>query len=309
MKKAFFAILLAIVPFSASPAPAAPLRVGVLPVVDILPLVAAVDEGLFDRSGLPVELVPFQSALERDAAMTAGQLDGYFGDVLNTVLLIRSGVKLKAVTTVFATNPEHRMFGIAASGASGITGFAGLQGKSVAISRATVIEYLLDRMIAFHGKAPDFVQKEDIKKIPIRLQMLISGQVDAALLPEPLLTLAEAKGAVVVADDRELSASLTVIALTESLLEKKPDAAARFLSAFDEAVARINADPERYKKTLVTKTRFPALVKDRYRVPVFPVKRVPSRRDISDVARWIQEMGMGETSPAYEDVVLLTPGR
>ena len=35
----------------------------------------------------------------------------------------------------------------------------------------------------------------EIKKIPIRLQMLLSGQVTAALLPEPLLTLAETHGA------------------------------------------------------------------------------------------------------------------
>jgi len=35
--------------------------------------------------------------------MQAGQLDGYFGDLLNTVLLIQNGVPIRIVTVAYAT--------------------------------------------------------------------------------------------------------------------------------------------------------------------------------------------------------------
>ena len=38
-------------------------RIGVLPVLDALPLQVATQDGLFREQGLDVELVPFQSAL------------------------------------------------------------------------------------------------------------------------------------------------------------------------------------------------------------------------------------------------------
>lgn len=59
----------------------------------------------FFQRGLP-------HAQERDAALQAGQLDGYFGDILNTIVLIRAGQELRIVTTVFHTHPDFRMFGI-----------------------------------------------------------------------------------------------------------------------------------------------------------------------------------------------------
>ena len=83
------------------------------------------------------------------------------------------------------------MFGIATAPGSGAMSPADLKGRQVAISRATIIEYLLDRIMAAEGFGPDHVAKLEIKKIPVRLQMLLADQVPAALLPEPLLTLAE----------------------------------------------------------------------------------------------------------------------
>ena len=118
------------------------LRFGVLPVVDTLPLLVGQEAGTFLDQGIDLELVSFQSALERDAALQAGKLDGYFGDILNTLLLIQSGQPVKILTTAFHTHPDHRMFGIAAAPGSGITSMDQLKGKDVAISRATIIDYV-----------------------------------------------------------------------------------------------------------------------------------------------------------------------
>ena len=181
--------------------------------MDVLPLLVGQEKGLFEKEGIDLELIGFQSALERDAALQAGRLDGYFGDILNTVLLVQGGEKLKIIATAFHTHPRCRMFGIAVSPGAGITDPAKIQGKDVAISSATIIEFLLDQLLGIQSMRPRDVTKIEIKKIPIRLQMLLSGQVTAALLPEPLLTLAETHGATVILDDRQLDTALTVLAI------------------------------------------------------------------------------------------------
>jgi NitT/TauT family transport system substrate-binding protein len=279
------------------------LRLGTLPVVDTLPLLVGEAEGLFAAQGLALELVPFESALERDAALQAGQLDGYFGDLLNTILLIQAGQPLRIVTTAFHTHPDYRMFGIALAPGSTLKGLNELAGKPVAISRATVIEYLLDRILAAQGYPAGYVDKLEIKKIPIRLQMLLADQVDAALLPEPLLTLAESKGARVVADDRSLDTSETIVALDTTRLGQDATLAPRFLAAYGAAVARINADPEAYKELLVAKTRFPMPVKGRFRVPAFPAPMPPAKADVAEVQDWLVQNGLTPSRLAYNAIV------
>jgi NitT/TauT family transport system substrate-binding protein len=279
------------------------LRFGVLPVVDTLPLVVGEVEGLLAKEGIDIEIIPFQSALERDAALTAGRLDGYFGDILNTVLLIHAGQDIRIVTTAFHTHPRYRMFGIVAAPDSGIDGVEKLKNKKVAISRATIIEYLLEKMLAAEGFDSNHVVKEEIKKIPVRLQMLLAGKIPAALLPEPLLTLAETKGSTVILDDRKLLMTETVLALKGAWLREK-DLAHRFLKAYAVAVDRINQDPETYKSLLIQRTRFPAPVKDRYRMPVFPKVGLPSAGDIEAVQAWLLARKMASSKLPYSAIVL-----
>lgn len=294
--------------FLCTPVVAGEIRLGVLPVVDTLPLLVADEEALFEGKGLSVEIVSFQSALERDAALQAGRLDGYFGDLLNTLLLVRAGVELRILTTAYHTRSDVRMFGIATAPGKGIQELDALRGRSVAISRATVIEYLLDRILRAEGRAPDYVKKEEIKKMPIRLQMLLSGGVPAALLPEPLLTLAESRGAAVVADDRVLDTALTVIALRSEVLQSSLDLPERFLQAYTLAVQWIRDHPDSAMDVLRTRTRFPSEMKGRYRLPEFPSVGAPSRKDVEDVRTWIEQQGLAESVPGYAEVVW-TPER
>jgi NitT/TauT family transport system substrate-binding protein len=304
LKNLSFLLILLTLAFPAVSFSGEKLGFGILPVVDVLPLLVGLEKGLFEKEGIDLELINFQSALERDAALQAGGLDGYFGDILNTVLLMQSGEQLKIITTAFHTHPQCRMFGIAVAPGSGITDSSGIQGKSVAISSATVIEYLLDQLLATRNIRPGDVTKQEIKKIPIRLQMLLSGQVTAALLPEPLLTLAESSGARVVMDDRNLNTALTVLAVS---LKNRPAITSLipgFLKAYDAAVDTINANPSDFKELLITKTQFPPAVKDRYPVPVFPARTLPAEADVQAVQDWLLKNGMIKTRVPYADMVI-----
>ncbi|MBW1981958.1 MAG: ABC transporter substrate-binding protein [Deltaproteobacteria bacterium] len=297
----FFLLASLVLPASAGAAEV--LRFGILPVVDTLPLLVAQEKGFFTGQGISLQTISFQSALERDAALQAGNLDGYFGDILNTVLLIHSGQQLKIITTCFHTNPRFRMFGVVAAPSLKVRSLEELRGKQVAISRATIIEYLLDKILQKNGLPADFVKKQEIKNIPIRLQMLLADKVDAALLPEPLLTLAESKGARVVADDRDLDMALTVLAVRSSLIKRSPTVVQRFLIAYRQGVREINRNPEKFKDLLVRRTRFPQSIRDSYRIPEFPPVSLPLPGDVAATQVWLQHKAMVKQLLPYEMIV------
>ncbi len=298
----FFLVLAAL---SATPAGSAeqptPVSLGVLPVIDTLPLVVAVEKGYFEERGLAVKLVRFSSAVERDVALQSGRIDAYFGDLLNTLLLINSGQRVSVVTTVFRTDPNHRMFALLASPKSGITDLKQIEGATTATSRASITEYVLDR-IAARTVGPDKIKKIEIKEIPIRYQMLMADRVKLALLPEPLALKAESEGARVLGDDRTLDATLTVIAFKMDFLQKRQNLSSRFIAAYSKAVQAINANPDAYKDLLVEKTQFPPSLKERFKVPSFPSPQKPAKKDVKSIEDWLFEKGLISGPIPYETV-------
>ncbi len=279
------------------------ITIGILPVIDTLPLIAAKERGLFDREGVDVRLISFPSALERDTALRAGKISGYFGDLLNTLLLINGGERLLVVATAFRTAPDYRMFGLLASPKSGISSPKQAEGESVAISRASVIEYVLDGILAREGIGEEKVKKTEIRAIPIRYQMLMGDKVKLAILPEPLVTKAVSEGAILLADDRPMNTTLTVLALRGDLLQQHRGLATRFLKAYSEAVEMINRSPDSFKELLVRKTQVPPSVKDTLKVPRFPSPRVPPAEDVKAVGEWLVKRGMMAKPVPYESAV------
>ena len=90
----------------------------------------------------------------------------------------------------------------------------------VGTSSATIQEYVLDGLMSEAGVATSSVKVEEVKKVPVRFQLLMAGKLKAAALPEPFLSLAEQGGAKIVADDTKSKANLsqTVLVLLERLL-------------------------------------------------------------------------------------------
>jgi NitT/TauT family transport system substrate-binding protein len=276
---------------------------GVLPVIDALPLIVATERGFFEEEGVTVKLLYFTSALERDVALQSGRLDAYFGDLLNTLLLINSGQHLSLVTTVVRTDPRQRMFALLAAPRSRISRMEDLEGGEVAISRASVIEYLLDRMVAQSAAQAVRIKKLEVRAIPIRYQMLMAGQVKAALLPEPLAAKAELEGARVLADDRTLNITLTVVALKSEVLSRHPGLSARFLRAYKRAVEAIDAHPEGFMDLLAERTQLPASLKGRFRVPVFPNPEKPRKQDVLSIEEWLLKRGLVFGATPYETMM------
>ena len=258
---------------------------------------------LFEKAGVRVQLVPFNTAAEKDIALSAGSIEGCFGDLVTTTILVGNGRDVKTVATNYDTATDRRMFGILAKPSGTHKSLKDLAGVPVAISSHSVIHYVTDRLLAHAGVPRDKFETIEIKNIGMRMQMLLSGQVEAATLPEPLVTAAVAKGATLLGDDAGLTTSQTVLVFAGSFLKKHPDAVKAFLKAVNEAGSLIAAKPDVARAVMVESVRLPEPLKASYPVPRFPRVHAPDRQSVQDIVQWLKSRGVVKGQLTYEQVV------
>ncbi len=272
-----------------------PLRFGLLPDVTCLPMVVAEKEGIFEELGLEVDLVYFSKAMERDQAIQAGQIDGAISDVVAVGFFQDSGFDVKI------TSLNEGNFAIIASPDSGINSVNDLKGKTIGLSKNTIIEFMVDEILANYGLTPEDVNKEAIAAIPLRREMLLQNQVDAISIPEPLGTLTVEQGAVMVTESDEEGLIPSVIIFTEETIEENKESINKFYQAYREAAHLINPDPSVYNNLLLEKLRFPEEIIDTYKIPYFEEPLLPDREGVDKYLSWLE--GKIDLDLTYEDLI------
>jgi len=276
------------------------IEIGVMPDEATLPYYVAAQEGIFTNHGLNVEIIPFLSAMERDSALIAGEIDGAENDPVGVALMRNAGYDLKIVSIELQETPAKMRFAILASPASNISSVADLNGKKIAISRNTIIEYITDTLVGDTA-----VEKVEVKKVPLRMQMLLNNEIDAATLPEPLASYALYKGARLVISDSMLNRTIsqTVIVFRADFLNNNSEAVNEFLAAYGEAVKRINANPEKYRALLVEKTHIPPEIASNYTIATYLQPRVYPETDFDTVIHWLRAKNLLHRTISYKDTI------
>jgi NitT/TauT family transport system substrate-binding protein len=278
------------------------IKFGTLPVLQALPLFVAEEKGLFSKAGLHVEIVPFASAADKDIALSGGAVDGCFGDLATSTILKANGRDVAVVATNYETT-DRRMFAIMVKPGSTITDASKLAGVPIAVSSNSVIHLVTEKLLTDAGVPRDKIETVESKNIGLRLQMLISGQIEAATLPEPLVTVAEAKGAKALLDDRGLPASQTVLVFSRKLIKEHPDAVKKFVAAVDEAGRLINSDEATARSVMEKRKLLPESLKNTYPAPKFPRVKAPSKDGVGHVAEWLYKKGVTPHKVKYDEVI------
>jgi NitT/TauT family transport system substrate-binding protein len=292
---------------TATPQAVAPavIRLGNLPTEDLLPVWVAEKQGLFKAAGVTVQIVPFQSAQERDAAFTAGAIDGFMGDIIAAAELNRADFKVGIVSVCLGSTPAEGRFGIVSMPGSSIRSLKDLSDIPVGTSSGTIQEYVLDGLMKEAGVPDDQVKKEEIKKVPARFELLMNDGVKAAALPEPFLSLSVKQGAHFLADDTKgANLSQTVLVFSRGFLERPEgaDAVNRLLGAWDKGAEAINANPGSFRSLLVEKAKLPKPLEATYPVNTYPSHQLPKEEDVSAVLTWMQGKKLITDIPAYSDL-------
>jgi NitT/TauT family transport system substrate-binding protein len=259
------------------------LRLGVFPDAGSLPILVANQEGLFAAEGISVKVSLFQSAVERDAAFQAGALDGMVGDLIGAALLADRGFPVKV------TSECDGRFGLVAAPQEGSFSLRDLGGTPIAGSLHTIIQFFADTALANAGVAAERVTYLSVPKMALRLEMVAGGQVKAAALAEPFLTVALSRGAHLLASSEGMAGAQAVVLFAGPYQKSQVPTLEAFYRAYDRAAAKIDATPDVYRDFLVKNLRFPEQVRDTYRFDRYTPHRAVPRASVQAALVWMNQ--------------------
>ena len=273
------------------------LTIGLMPDTDSIPFIIAAERGYFAEEGVEVELIPFKSAMERDAALQSGNLDGAVSDLLAVIFARSGGFSMHAVSYTDGN------YNLVAGGNAGISAAADLRGKEIAISRNTIIEYVTDEILSVNGMKEQDVSKVVIPQIPVRLEMLQSGNLAAAVLPEPMASVAVASGSRYVTGSGDLGINPGVIVFTDSSINEKAQSIRAMYRAYNKAVKYLNDTPRaEYIDLVMEKSGFPAPARDALDLKPYRSAGLPAEKDVEETVRWVKNKELGGDY-SYDDLV------
>ncbi len=288
----------------ASAAATASFTVGTLATEDLLPLWVAQDAGLFDGSGVQVEIVPFQSATELIAGVASGEVDLAMTDIMVTASMFASGIDVQMQWVTLGATADQGRFGIMVGPDSDITKLADLAGVPIGVGSNTILEYVMDKLMESAGVADDQIVVEELQKLPVRYQAMASGEVAAAALPGTLLALGEANNCKLIADDTQgdnLSQSVMIVRADVLSGANAQAGIAALESVWDEAVKLVNADPESYREILIDSASLPIEIADTYPISTYPAAALPASAMVDPVLDWMQQKGYLAQPLSYDE--------
>ena len=297
-------LLAACAPASQPPSEPVKLRMAVLPILDTLPMYVAAEQGYFAENGIEVEFIPVASAPERDSLIQAGQADGMINEIISALFYNQEEVQIQVVRYARTASAQDPLFRILVAKDSGITNLDELKDAEIAISEGTIIAYLTDRLLQAEGFSDEDIKTIPVPAIPERMALLGAGELKAAMLPDPLSSLAIQGGASVILDDtRHPEFGFSVISFTMETINEHPEAIRGFLSALEKAVVDINSNPEQWDSLLSDKNLVPEPVRGTYTIPTFPEKGIPTENQFNDAVNWAVEKGLVSGEFEYGDTI------
>lgn len=173
-----------------------PVNVGVFAAADNAALYMGVEQGFFEEQGLDVDIQVLDSGPAVTAAVVAGDIDFGYSNTLSLVIASSRGLPITVVSGGVAAGQDVQG-GSDANAAvlvpsdSDIVGLESLPGKTIAVNAlGNILEVTLKNALETEGIDTESVNMVEIP-FPEMPAALASGQVDAAFMLEPFVTMSE----------------------------------------------------------------------------------------------------------------------
>lgn len=273
-------------------------NVGTLATEDFLPMWKAEKEKLFAKQGVKVKISVFSSAQELSAALAAKAIDGAMTDIPVAASLTKGGTPITLSWVTLGQTAKEGRFGIMVGPKSKVRDLKDLAGTPIGVGSGTMLEYVMDRLMLNAGVEKSQIMKEEMKKLPVRFQLVMQGEAEAGVFPASLLALGELQGAKVIAEDTAgENLSQSVMAFRSDFVKDPAGqkAVKGLRAAWDAAVKQINANPEMQRELMVANTKLADPLKATYPVPHYPTAARPQAESVKSVLEWMKEKGYADS--------------
>jgi NitT/TauT family transport system substrate-binding protein len=264
------------------------LKVGVMPAVDSAPIFLAAKKGYFKEFGVNVEVQQYTNAMNRQSALQSGELDGAMTDVIALVNNVQNGFDIKVTTSTDGSFP----FLVKKD-------FKETKDIKVGMMEISVTNYLSEE--ALRDKYN--IQKVYINEIPARLEMIKQGQLDMAVIPEPMASNGELSGlekkVFAVKDDF----SPDVMVFIGKAIKDKEKAVKAFHDAYNKAIVDIQKNDKEAREVLIEQLKLNEAIKDKIILPRYNKARVPSKEYLTKIMNWNEKTLGKKIDLKYEALV------
>ncbi|MBC2907051.1 ABC transporter substrate-binding protein [Streptomyces cupreus] len=249
-------------------------KVGIIPIVDVAPLYLGQKKGFFSSRGIDLKMEAAQGGAAIIPGVVSGQFQFGFSNVTSLMIAQTKGVPIKSVVNGTASTGDtgKDISAVAVKKDSPIKSAKDLVGKTVAVNTLQNIgDTTVRETVRKDGGDPSKVKFVEMPfdQMPAALD---GGQVDAAWVGEPALTIAKGQGARVVASPfAETDPKLTIATYFASseLTQENPDLVKKFTEAVTESLEYAEEHPEEARQILTTYTKIDAEVLKNLTLPTW----------------------------------------
>ncbi|MGY1594174.1 ABC transporter substrate-binding protein [Geodermatophilus sp. SYSU D00708] len=230
---------------------------GIIPIIDVAPVYLGQEQGFFEEQGIELDLSAGQGGAAIVPGVASGSIDIGFGNNLSLVVAASSGLPVQVIgSAVDSTgDPEADPFTIVTADPA-ITRPADLAGKRVATNTINAIgDSVVSASVRADGGDPSTIQFVELP-FPNMAAALQAGDVDAAWLVEPFVTLAEQQGVRVLTtplnDFTDVQIEVSTYFTSAQFASENADVVERFTTAMNESLTYAQENPDAVRAILPT---------------------------------------------------------
>ncbi|MGM0603610.1 MAG: ABC transporter substrate-binding protein [Bacillota bacterium] len=264
------------------------LKIGLMPAVDSAPIFLADEKGYFQELGLKVDMDIYRNANNRQTALQSGALDGAMTDLIAFVNNINNGFKVKITTSTDGSFPFLLK-----------NDFKEKDEIQIGMMKVSVSNFLSDKFLEDKYE----MKKIYIPAIPARLEMIAAGQMDMAIIPEPMASMGELRGLKKRVYENEDDFMPEAMIFTETALKNKAKEIELFHTAYNKAVKDIQKDDAEARQVLISRLELNPDIMNMIEMPEYHYTRVPSQEYMQEVIDWIERVQNEKIIVEYEDMV------
>lgn len=292
MKNKFITLILfilTILSVSCSKEQTQSLKIGLMPAVDIAPILLAEKNGYFEELGLDVDLQIYTNAQNRQTALQTNEIDGAMTDIVALITNNAEGFKLKGVLSTdgmfpLLVNPKH------------------IDDKDIKVGmmEISVSNYLVEQYLNNEYN----YKKVYINAIPTRLEAIATADIQRGLIPEPIASIGEMNGLIKVIYEGIPSESLDIIAFTDKAISEKSKSIKLFIEAYEKAVSELQKDSSLARDVLMESLNtLPPQIKDSITLPTYNNPTLPTDKFIEELVLWTSNLVGKEYQITPDDIL------
>jgi NitT/TauT family transport system substrate-binding protein len=294
-------------PTDAGPGETYQVRVAALPIAETGAIWAALEEGIFDDHGIELEILPAQGGAQAIPALVAGDIDFAIGQPMGPFRAALGGEEVRILSNYANSlaSGDRDVNSVVASADSGVSSWADLAGKTVAVNSLGAAGDLTIRA-AVDADGGDSSTIEFVAvpfpDVPAQIE---AGTIDAAWVPDPF------RGMVVGAGGTDLGGpyqaaipGLTVLTsfTLQSVIDEQPEMVTAWTEALAEALEFAAGNEDAVRAAIATNLDIPEEAAAGIVLPEFTADL--SNAGLEDLVALAMEYAYFEVEPDLGTIVV-----